>query len=400
MSGSHHEYEPEAERLMVIVPDRLSALIAKGEITERYYNPGGLFREVHLVATNEDQPDLGVLQRAVGNAKLFFHNLPTGPRYFLRSLGWQKALIEPMVRRGVDLATRIRPNLIRTHNNFLEGYLATRIKARLGLPFVTSLHGVWDVDARDTTYDIVRAFFRTKLERATLQAADAVIAVYAPIIRYANRFGARRVELIYNIVAGADIARKQSYVLPAVPRLLTVNRQLPQKNPSNIIRAVAELNCQYTIIGDGPLHDELRALAAGLGCADRVEFIKAMPNAELCSRLHEFDAVVSHCDYWGTSKTIIEAGLAGLPIVINKHPEIDIEEYKGGWIVECQNTSSGYRAALEELFRNEDLRRSLGELAVKTAHERFDPVTMEQRTVALYRELLAAPSKVWTPPVL
>ena len=379
----------ENDRLMVIVPDRLSALIAKGEVTERYYNPGGLFREVHLVATNDDQPDLGVLQKAAGDAKLFFHNLPIGPRYFLRSMGWQEALIEPFVRRGVDLAARIQPSLIRTHNNFLEGYLAARIKAHLGVPLVTSLHGVWDVDDRDTTYGIVRALFRTKLERATLQAADGVIAVYAPIIRYAKKFGARRVELIYNIVAGADIRRKQSYALPKVPRLLTVNRQLPQKNPSNIIRAVAELNCHYTIIGDGVLHEPLRQLAIQLGCADRVEFMKAMPNAELCARLHEFDAVVSHCDYWGTSKTIIEAGLAGLPIVINKHPEIDIEEYKGGWIVECPNTPQGYRAALAELFASEDRRRLLGDMAFKTAHERFDPTAMEARTVALYRELLA-----------
>src|SRR5580704_18008108 len=44
----------ELERLFVIVPDRLSALVSKGEVTQRYYNPGNLFRVVHLFMTNDD----------------------------------------------------------------------------------------------------------------------------------------------------------------------------------------------------------------------------------------------------------------------------------------------------------------------------------------------------------
>lgn len=377
----------EAERLMVIIPDRLSALVTKGEVTERYYNPGELFREVHIVATNDDRPDLAVLQRAVGRAKLVLHSLPTGSRYFLRTAGWQWPLIEPFIKRGVALARRIRPQLVRTHNNFLEGALAGRIKQELGIPFVVSLHGVWDIDDRKTAIARLRAGFRAKLERAALTAADAVIAVYHPIERYARAFGAKRVELIYNIVAGAEIARKTSYALGRPPRLVTINRQLPEKNPENIIRAVAGLDCTYTLIGDGPLHEPLRALAQNLGCADRVEFIKAMPNSRLCSELGGYDAMVSHCDYWGMSKTIIEGGLAGLPIVINRHPEIEIAEYAGGWIVECENSPEGYRDAIERILRDEGHRRALGTLAHEVAITRFDPGRMEQRTVALYRDV-------------
>jgi glycosyltransferase involved in cell wall biosynthesis len=386
------DHQFEANRLMVIVPDRLSDLIAKGEMTPRYYNPGELFKEVHLVATNDDRPDLDALQKAVGNAKIVFHNLPTGSRYFLRSLGWQRPFIEPLLKRGLDLAGRIRPDLVRTHNNFLEGVLASRIKAELGIPFVVSLHGVWDVDDRETAYSILRAWFRKKLERIALASADATIAVYAPIERYARAFGAKRVELIYNIVAGSNISRKRTYELSTPPRLLTVNRQLPQKNPSNIIRAVAQIDCRYTIVGDGQLHETLQSLASELGCADRVEFIKAIPNAELCARLHDFDLMVSHCDYWGTSKTVIEGALAGLPIVINRHPEIEIAEYRGGWIVECENTAEAYRTAIAGILADRPRRQFLGERAFETARDRFDPGQMEHRTVALYRELLARTS--------
>lgn len=382
---------------MVIVPDRLSDLIRKGEVTERYYNPGEQFGEVHIVLTNDDRPDLHAVQRMVGGARLHLHNLPAGPRYFVRTLGWQLPLIEPYMQRAVDLTRQIKPQLVRVHNNFIEGVMAARIKQALGVPYVLSLHGVWDVDDRKTLPDRIRSGFRTKLERQSLASADAVVAVYAPIVRYAQAHGAKRVELIYNIVAGGKIQRKTDYGLGTPPRLITVNRQVIEKNPENIIRAVASLDCTYTLVGDGPLHEKLRALAGELGCADRVEFIKSIPNADLCGRYSAFDAMVSHCDYWGMSKTIIEAGLAGLPIVINRHPQIPIGEYAGGWLVECENTPEAYRAAIAGLLQSETKRHALGTKASRTAAERFDPDTMEKRTASLYRDVMVHGSAAITP---
>jgi glycosyltransferase involved in cell wall biosynthesis len=324
----------------------------------------------------------------VGGARLHLHNLPAGSRYFIRTLGWQLPLIAPYLRRGVDLARQIKPQLVRTHNNFIEGVMASCIKRALGVPYIMSLHGVWDVDDRKAAFDWIRAKFREKLERRSLTSADAVIAVYAPIVRYARAHGAKRVELIYNIVAGARIEAKTSYRLATPPRLVTINRQVLEKNPANILRAVAGLDCSYTLIGDGPLHDSLRLLAVELGCSGRVEFIKSVPNADLCTRFKNFDLMVSHCDYWGMSKTIIEGGLAGLPIVINRHPKIPIEEYAGGWVVECENTPEGYRAAIADLLSSETRRRELGAKAREAAKDRFDPNTMERRTVALYRDVM------------
>lgn len=67
-------------RLTVIIPDRLSALVEKGEVVARYYNPGNLFGEVHIVMTNDDRPEPALIQRMVGGAKLVLHNLPPPPR--------------------------------------------------------------------------------------------------------------------------------------------------------------------------------------------------------------------------------------------------------------------------------------------------------------------------------
>ena len=47
-------------RLMVIVSDHPSEWIAKGEVIERYFNPGRLFDEVALVVTNDNAQEFAV----------------------------------------------------------------------------------------------------------------------------------------------------------------------------------------------------------------------------------------------------------------------------------------------------------------------------------------------------
>jgi glycosyltransferase involved in cell wall biosynthesis len=376
---------------MVLVSDELSALIDKGEVVDRYYNPGELFPEVHIVLTNTDRPDPAAVQPMVGDARLHIHNLPVPGRFAVRTLGWQRRLLRPWVDQGVAIARRIDPSLVRSHNNFVEGYLASEVKRALGTPYVVSLHGVWDKDDLRSPSQRISSLFRRKLERAALTNADGVIAVYEPILRYARKYGAKDPQLIYNAVAGDKIPRKDSYEIRERPRLITVNRQLPEKNPENIIRAVAEIDgAEYTVVGDGVLHESLEELARELGVEDRVSFVRAMPNEELCRKLPEYDLMVSHCDYWGMSKTIIEASLAGVPAVINRHPETPIPEYEGGWIEMCENSPEGYRAAIERLLRDDRAREERGELAHETAVDRFDPAAMEARIRSMYEQALEA----------
>ena len=63
-------------RLLVIIPDRLYHIIAKGELQPAYYNPGEVFDEVHILMCNDDHPDVAALHYLVGSARLFLHNYP------------------------------------------------------------------------------------------------------------------------------------------------------------------------------------------------------------------------------------------------------------------------------------------------------------------------------------
>jgi glycosyltransferase involved in cell wall biosynthesis len=377
----------EKECLMVIILDRLSSIIQKGEVTERYYNPGNTFKQVHIVLMNDDCPDFDEVQKMVGRAELFIHNLP--PPGFMRSFGWNTLFLKSWVKSGLALTKIINPNLIRTHSNFLDGYLAREIKKMIGIPYVVSLHTVRDRDSLYTPLHILRRLFQIKYERLSLIESDAVIAVYMPIIRYAKSHGAQRVELIYNIVGNGVISKKNQYNPSRPIQILNVNRQLFGKNPENIIRAIVDIDCEYTLIGDGPYHGRLIELARSLGIESKVNFIKAIPNKELCEILSTFDFIVTHCDYAGISKSIIEGALAGMPMILNKPPAEHVPDLDGDWVFLCENNPFSYHKAIKAFVDNKDLRISYGERAYKHASLYFEPSIMEKKTVDLYADLLS-----------
>src|SRR5262249_42459748 len=124
------------DTLMVIVPDRLSEIASKGEIVPRYYNPGNLFRHVHLVMTNDDHVAPEQVRAMVGDAEVTVHSFASGAHTFVRTAGWRPFLLRRWADPIVDLARRVRPALVRCHGNDLNAFAASEIKRRLGIPYV------------------------------------------------------------------------------------------------------------------------------------------------------------------------------------------------------------------------------------------------------------------------
>lgn len=374
------------KRLLVILNYQVSAILAKGEYPTGYYNPGDVFDEVHILLTVHDEVDSEKMQYTGGRARVFIHSIPAPS--MKKSLGWQPFLLKNWISRCVDFVRTISPNLIRVHNSFIQGYLASEIKRELGIPYVVSLHGTFDRDELSTLTQKIIHLFRMKLERISIKNSDAVIAVYSPIIRYARDYGAKNIHLIYNPVGVTKTNKKSSYELSNPPKLITINRQIKEKNPENIIRAIKEIDCQYYIIGDGVIHENLEKVAIETGVEKKVTFIKAMPNPELMKMLAECDLLVSHCDGWGISKSMIEGALIGMPIIMNNHPVEPVPDLQGGWVELCDNSPKGYEDAIRKLLGDENLRRNLGDEARKFASANFDPEETISKISTLYRSLM------------
>ncbi|MBM4200928.1 MAG: glycosyltransferase family 4 protein [Gammaproteobacteria bacterium] len=380
-------------RLMVIVCDRWSTILKKGEVVDRYFNPGEVFDDVHLVLTNDDRPDPASMQRLVGSARLHLHNLPAGPRLFAVSLGWRPWLLGHWADRAVALAQQVRPDLIRCHGAHLNAFAAARIKARLHVPYVVSLHINPDEDVRGrahTVSDRLAAHAQRRLEAIGLRAADRVLAVYRPIVSYLERLGIEHYEVFYNVLNPAHLERKRDYSLHDPVRIISVGRQMAAKDPSALIRAVASLpGTALTLVGDGPYHDRLRTVAAEAGAADRVRFLPSLPNDELCRLLPKQDIFATHSEYWEIAKAVLEPLLTGLPVVLNRRLGAPVPELTDELCVLVENTPEGYRGALERLMTDHAFRAGLGRNAYDHARRQWAPELTEARYADLYRQLLA-----------
>jgi L-malate glycosyltransferase len=384
--------------LLVIVPDRLSQIIAKGEHQPRYYNPGELFDEVHLLMTNDDQPPTTALQRMVGGqAKLLVHNHPedlTLPARRPGSLrGWR---LRRWARDGVDLARAVGPHLIRCHGADWNGYLASRIKRTLGTPYVVSLHINPDVNpvrrfvkARLSPVERRHNRFYEYIERVGLRHADLVMPVYQPILPYLARMGVTNLDVCYNVLDGSALRAKIDYTLHQPARIISVGRLFEDKNPESLIRAVARVPAvELTIVGDGPIRERLLRLVERLDLGRRVQMIPAMPNDELCRRLVEHDIFAVHTEYWEINKSILEALLTGLPVIVNRRRGPAVPELEGDFVIKVENTEEGYREAIQRLLHDDVARAALGRRALAHARERWDPEITEARYAAIYRRFM------------
>lgn len=379
----------EYERLLVIVPDRLSDLVRKGEVTERYYNPGNLFRDVHILMTNDDRPDAAGLQPMVGDARLHLHNLPAG-RF---ATGWSRALLRGWVAQGLALARDIRPQLVRCHGASLNVHLAHEIDRALGVPYVVSLHTSYNYDDDITgrlrgILERLRLRAMRPLVQPALRAAAKVLPVYRPIVPYLESLGVERFEVCYNVVA-PELRMKDDYALHRPARVLSVGRQLPGKDPTQVIEAVAEIDgIELTLVGDGALHGALRALVERRGLNARVMFIPALANADLCARLADYDIFAVNSDYREISKAVLEALLTGLPVVINRRVTAPVPELTPDICMLVENTAAGYRAALRRLIADDRFREQLGRNAGCSARAKWHPAITESRYVDIYRDVL------------
>lgn len=378
----------DERRLLILLPYRLSEIVAKGEIVPRYFNPGDVFTQVDVVMMVEDEVDPLLVAPLVGGAELGLHLMPVprtlSPRTLVPALRtWLKPFVE--------LAESLRPGIVRCHGAYANVLVAREIGRRLGIPYVVSLHVNVDEDA------IGRA--ATPLERLRLRAIDAVatpalrdadlvLPVYEPIVPYLERRGVTRYEVAYNVIGADRLHTKHDYGLHRPVRVVSTGRIFEHKNPENLIRAVGELDgVELLVVGDGPLRPALEALAG-----PQVRFAPALPNAELCALLADQDIFATHTEYWELSKSVLEPLLTGLPVILNRRVGRPVPELEDVPCVFVENTVEGYRDALLGLIGDDGRREALGRAARTHAVARWGPARTEARFAAIYGELMGGPS--------
>ncbi|MBN2010086.1 glycosyltransferase family 4 protein [candidate division KSB1 bacterium] len=380
------------KKLLVVIIDKLSSLIKKGEITERYYNPDDLFDEVHILMLNNDSPDKARVQKMVGRAKLSISNLPAGKALFLISLGWQKWALNIWAKPAIELAQIFQPNIIRCHGHLLSAYVGALIHNSLNIPCITSLHINPDEDVKNRAATVIQKFIcklEERVEKWALTNADLVLPVYQSIIPYLQRLGISNFEVAYNAINPAFLQKKTDYKLHNPVKIVSVGRLFNLKNPENIILAIKKLpNVHFTSFGDGPYFEYLQKLVIQNHLTNQVKLIPALSNDKLCSMLAKFDIFAVHTEHWEISKSVLESMLTGLPTIINHRTGQPVPEFNDTFVYLVENSVDGYFNAIRNLIENGALREKLGRNAFNQAHKYWAPAQTELNYANIYRRFL------------
>ena len=303
----------------------------------------------------------------------------------------------PKRARGVDLALPVRlarwfrahgTQVVHTHNELPLIYGAPAGKVA-GAVVVHTKHGIVAVRPRAHW-----------LRRAAASAADLFVAVSpatADTARANRECAPGKLRVVTN---GTDLSRfpappgareaiRRELGIPAGARvLITIGRLVREKNHALLVRAVAPLlrdDRRLILVGDGPLHDDLRAQLQGLENGRYVHMTGA--RRDVPALLAAADGFVLSSDSEGLPIGLLEAWAAALPVVSTAVGGIPaaVRADETGLLIP-PGDQVALTAALQRVFAGDEALQRMAERGRAHALDTYSAEHMADAYFSLYEE--------------
>ena len=372
-------------KICVFPNDPLKAYYEKGEIKDRYFNPKNIFDEVHVISLFDDEVEEDKVKIVSGSADFKIHKV--GKVTLINKNRKKKKIIE--------LIKSINPDVIRSFNPLLQGWMAAQVKQELKIPLVISLHGDYDRDLRhqakqNSNY---KGFLKLQLpkqvlEKFALSEADEVIIIYDFIRDYAKRMQAKSINLIYNRV---DLKKfspqtKEEFV-ETVPVIICVGRLIKEKNQECLIHAIKDLNVKLLLIGNGVEYNNLKQLVSSLNLENKVRFETSISHDKIHSYYAAADIFDLPIKYGGFAIPALEAAASGLPVILPKQEFDPNPELIKDFAFLVDNNPESFSNAIKRILSDEPFRNELIANGIKVTKE-ISSESMEEKEKDLYLKLL------------
>ncbi len=287
-------------------------------------------------------------------------------------------------RRVRALAAQHQAQFIWCGNLRPAGYVALRSRARDGIPYGVLLHG-GDLLRLEAKFE--RSLLKRRAARALLGHAAVLVAnsrwtadLASRVLSTLDLEPAGRIQVVPlgsdpvafrpGIDTAAVMARYR--IRPSRARLLTVARLVPHKGIDVGIPVVAALRSQfpdlsYLVVGRGPDRPRLEDLVGSLGLTDAVQFLDAVPDADLPAIYGLADLYLglsraTGLEVEGFGIALTDASASGLAVVAGRGggTEAAVLDGETGVLVDGREVA-GTAEVVAGLLTDADLRRAMGE---------------------------------------
>lgn len=186
--------------------------------------------------------------------------------------------------------------------------------------------------------------------------------------------------------------RRELEVGERTPIIGFIGRLAPEKGPDLFVDLFARLakrspEALGVVVGDGPMADDLRRRAEGLGVAERMRWLPH--RQDLPPLLLDMDVVVMPSRTEGLPMLLLEAMAMARPVVasdVGGIPEV-IERGRSGWLC-AMGDVEGFATTIARVLEHPEASRLVGEQSRAVILARFTARTMADRMMALYDEAL------------
>jgi len=189
------------------------------------------------------------------------------------------------------------------------------VAMKLGLPYIVSLRGS-DVPGYNPRFAILDRFVFTSLSRRVWKKASRVVANSQGLKDLTLKSSPDQpIEVIPNGVDAESFPVRERFMNNGRLKVLSVGRLIPRKGMMYLVQAVKGMhNVSLTIVGDGPLRNDLQNASAGMD----VNILGTLSHDELKNLYSEHDVFVLPSLNEGMSNTVLEAMASGLPVIVTE----------------------------------------------------------------------------------
>ena len=235
--------------------------------------------------------------------------------------------------------------------------------------------------------------------RAVLRRADAIIVSSQEYMDSSPMLGRYRdrCEVIPMAIEPERFATADPTAVAAIRRaygdriVLAVGRLVYYKGLEYLVRAMREVRGHALIIGQGPMRETLVAQAEAAGVTDRVTLLGHVPDPAPYYHAAKVFALPSHLRSEAFGIVQLEAMAAGLPVVNARIPSgvpgVSLDTVTG--ITVPPGDPGALAAAINALLDDPTRSARLGEAGRRRVAEYYSLEGMTERTLALYRRVLA-----------
>jgi len=295
------------------------------------------------------------------------------------------------LRFSWKLTAREKYDLSHSFFTFPGGAISLILQKTRGIPYIVSLRGS-DVPGYNPKLS-AHHLIAKPVTRKTWRAARFCVANSAGLKNLALKANPNQEIVVIpngintNFFKPAEKPqKKEAFTVLSVSRLAKI------KNLSTLIKACAGLvieipDLSVKIVGTGLQKRRLENLVGDLNLGKVVSFLSAVPHHQLPPIYQKADLFVINSLNESMSNAMLEAMATGLPVITNRRNMAQsILNSQNSLMVRDPRNSDELKEAILKLYRDRNLRKSLGENARQTTRN-LSPEKISQRYLELYQKI-------------